>query len=910
MTRSTRAAFLLIVLGCMVPRVVAQAPAEVRGVVTDETGGLVVGATVTLRGERGAKTSATTDQQGRYRVVAGSSGKMTLTVEAAGFATENRTVTVTSARSTSIDVKLRVAINEHVDVHGGLVGVSLDSDQNLSGIRLSGKALEALPDDPESLLQTLRQLAATTGTRPDLVTFYVDGMPLTRRLPPKDVIESVRINASPFSAEFAEPGASRVEILTKPASDHFHGNGRIDFNDARLNASDPFEPYRPSYQTRTFEGYAGGPIVRNHWDFLAYGGRWEQDDNVVVNATVIDPPSLQPQPLRLNVAAPTRTTSYSLKSDLRVTQHHTVAVEYGHDDQALDSAGLQSGFDLPERAYTGESGQRTGSFWVTSAFPKVLNELRVRVSREHLLDQAVTQTPAILVLDAFNAGGNQDMLFTQNTTDTTHVSNVTTFTGHAHSIRVGGQADVVRLAQVDRANFNGTFTFGSDVVRDPSGNPVAGVNGEQTVISGLDLYRLVLAGVPGYHPSQFSIVNGEPAVALTIVNASWFAQDDWRVSPRLTFSYGLRDEIQQSGSLRMRFAPRAGLAWAPEGDGSSAVRAGIGVFYTQIPQQLFTDALRLDGRHGQQFVIDQPDFFPGVPGSLPGVQDLTATMRTLSPDLTFPMTLVSTISYDRRLAGNVYGSIGYTWRRGMDLLRTRDLGVSTQPGLTIPNALVLQFESTGRSSAHEVNATVSGNIGPDVTLFGSYGFTHAMQDTDDPYTLPADSSNLAAEWAVAPVPRHRVSLGGTVNLPDDYAVYPLFTWTSELPFNITSGYDTNLDSVFTDRPAFAAAAQAGAVTTPFGIFNPNPLPGEAVIPRNFGVGPTYTSFDLTAAKMFASYKHGTPSSRRTTILLSVSNLLNHTNYAPFNGVLTAPYFGTANRALPKRRITLTARFDF
>jgi hypothetical protein len=44
--------------------------------------------------------------------------------------------------------------------------------------------------------------------------------------------------------------------------------------------------------------------------------------------------------------------------------------------------------------------------------------------------------------------------------------------------------------------------------------------------------------------------------------------------------------------------------------------------------------------------------------------------------------------------------------------------------------------------------------------------------------------------------------------------------------------------------------------------------------------------------------------------VSVTNLLNHTNYAPFNGVLTSPFFGTANRALPKRRITLSVRYDF
>jgi hypothetical protein len=354
----------------------------------------------------------------------------------------------------------------------------------------------------------------------------------------------------------------------------------------------------------------------------------------------------------------------------------------------------------------------------------------------------------------------------------------------------------------------------------------------------------------------------------------------------------------------MRFAPRAGLAWAPSADGNSAVRAGVGFFYSPIPHRLFSDALRLDGRHGQRFVVDRPAFFPGVPDQLPGVQDLTTTIRTQSPDLTMPMSFVSTVSYDRKLVGSLFGSIGYTWRRGSELLRTRIIGVSAA------NALLAQFESTGRSSAQEVNASVSGTIGPEVTVYGSYGYTRAMQDTDDLYSVPADSSNLAAEWGVAPVPQHRVSIGGSINLPDDYAVYPFITWTSELPFNITSGNDTNFDSVFTDRPSFAEAGQAGAVTTAFGVFNPNPLPGEPVIARNFGIGPTYFTFDVTAAKMFAAYTGATPSSNRATLLLSVTNLLNHTNYAPFNGVLSSPFFGTANRAHNKRRITVSLRYDF
>jgi hypothetical protein len=182
-----------------------------------------------------------------------------------------------------------------------------------------------------------------------------------------------------------------------------------------------------------------------------------------------------------------------------------------------------------------------------------------------------------------------------------------------------------------------------------------------------------------------------------------------------------------------------------------------------------------------------------------------------------------------------------------------------------------------------------------------------MQDTDDLYSVPADSSNLAAEWGPAPVPQHRVSFGGTINLPRSFAVYPFITWTSALPFNITSGNDTNLDSVFTDRPSLAQAGQAGAVATPFGLFNPNPRPGEALVPRNFGIGPTLFTVDVTASKTFVWDQ---ASSHRTTISVSVSNLLNHTNYAPFNGVLTSSFFGTANRALNKRRVTLSARYDF
>src|SRR6188768_1550544 len=103
MTRSPRRAFLLLlVLGGVPAGAVAQtaqnaqtaqAAMQVRGVVTDETGGLIDGATVTLTGARTPTTTVTTSPEGRYQVLIKSRDRMTLTVQAPGFATSTQTIT-------------------------------------------------------------------------------------------------------------------------------------------------------------------------------------------------------------------------------------------------------------------------------------------------------------------------------------------------------------------------------------------------------------------------------------------------------------------------------------------------------------------------------------------------------------------------------------------------------------------------------------------------------------------------------------------------------------------------------------------------------------------------------------------------------------------------------------------------
>src|SRR5262249_9469716 len=83
-----------------------------------------------------------------------------------------------------------------------------------------------------------------------------------------------------------------------------------------------------------------------------------------------------------------------------------------------------------------------------------------------------------------------------------------------------------------------------------------------------------------------------------------------------------------------------------------------------------------------------------------------------------------------------------------------------------------------------------------------------------------------------------------------FRLTPFVIARSGAPFNILTGRDNNRDNQYTDRPSLANPGDPGAIVTPFGTFNPNPLPGEAIIPRNFGQGPGFFSVNLGVSKTF------------------------------------------------------------
>ena len=383
----------LLVLNLMAldaPNVRAQGELELRGTVLDETGAFLVSVPVVLDDGKGHKYSEQTNQQGKYRFASVMPGVYTISVQLEGFADFTQQVDLTTKRTTPLDVTLKVFIKDEVEVKTDTNGISTEPDKNLSAITLTEKDLEALPDDPDELLETLKQMAGAAGGNEASV--YVGGFRERGSIPPKEAIQMIRINSNPFSAEFSEVGFARIEIITKPGSDRYHGGFNFRFNDESLNARRASAPTRAPLQIRNYGVNFNGPIIHNRWGFFADVERRANDENDVVNAIVLNPVTLASEPFSTTVLTPQRNTSFSVRSDYLLTKKFTIGAQYRMSKSEALNQGLNSGFDLPERAFNRSSREDTIRFSLTTiASEHTVNETRLQFSRRSSTALALTR---------------------------------------------------------------------------------------------------------------------------------------------------------------------------------------------------------------------------------------------------------------------------------------------------------------------------------------------------------------------------------------------------------------------------------------------------------------------------------------------------------------------------------------
>jgi len=567
----------LILLLCTATAFAQQVTGGLKGRVSDEFGSVIVGATVTATDANGKTKSATTNGEGSFSLTGLAPGKYTVQVSATGFGTfENADVAVTT-RAEQLDVTLKVTIEQQkVTVAADSVGVNTDPENNVGALILRGTDLESLPDDPDDLAAALQALAGPAAG-PNGGQIYIDGFS-GGRLPPLSSIREIRINANPWSAEYDRPGFGRIEILTKPGTDHFRGQASFNFNNQDFNSRNPFAPTRPPYMSRQYGGNLSGPITKKKASFFLDFEKRDVNDDAVINATVLDS-NFNIVPFADTVATPTRRTTFSPRIDYQINAKNTLVGRYEYEH----STGIVGvgGYSLASRKYSNFSTQQTARLTETDIInKKTVNETRFQFNHQTSGDTADNSIPTVTVQEAFYGGGSQAGR-ASSTQNRFEITNITSLALGNHSVRFGARARTVSITNISPNNFGGTWTF-SGTRNFANAQGLSSIQAYQITQQGL---QQGLSGAQiralGGGATQFSINTGNPKAQVSQFDIGGFAQDDWRFRPNITISAGLRYENQDNISSNMNLAPRVGIAWAPGASQqhTTTIRAGFGIFY-------------------------------------------------------------------------------------------------------------------------------------------------------------------------------------------------------------------------------------------------------------------------------------------------------------------------------------------
>ena len=198
--------------------------AILRGQVTDESGAVIPGAKVSLKGPSGAPKTTTADGTGSYTFAGLSPGNYSVRASAPQLVMAQPARVNLNPGTQVFNLILHIAsMAEKVTVQeSGAPAVSTDSSNNASAVVLTGAALDALSDDPDDLAADLQALAGPA-TGPNGGSIFIDGFS-GGQLPPKESIREIRINQNPFSPESDKLGYGKIEIFTKPGFDKYRGS--------------------------------------------------------------------------------------------------------------------------------------------------------------------------------------------------------------------------------------------------------------------------------------------------------------------------------------------------------------------------------------------------------------------------------------------------------------------------------------------------------------------------------------------------------------------------------------------------------------------------------------------------------------------------------------------------------------
>ena len=726
---------LALMLGAA-PGYAQQGTTEVRGRVVDPQGALLPGVTVTVRNQdTGMFRESISGADGTFFVSGMVPGRYEVAAELQGFKKFVRQDLVLElGKTTTLEVPLEVGqLSETVNVSAESPLIDVTSKE--VGGNITSRELVELPSINGNFVGFVGLLPgivptistesfgsdsiAVNGQDPRNNNYMLDGgnnnddvigqRAGTQARTPIEAIQEFQVITNQFDAEFGRTTGAVINAVTKSGTNIWHGSVFENFQDADMTAKDYFakknESAKPDTQYQRMGGTVGGPIVRDKAHFFFSLERFIIDEGVTINIPT------RPQ-YNTTTTEKTRVWNTVIRGDHQLNANNTWGVRWLREDspqynQIIDNVTLDASREESDVDQT-----------VVGSLNTVLSNTKVNTLR-----LAWTRENVAFANPCFNSNG-RDMTRCEPTlqfqTYTTQQDNTaqsrindavqldSTFSWFKpgmrgdHDIKLGAQYEYVGANNINQGNLNGTFGFGR------SDGPFN-------------------ASDPFTYPELLTIrVGGESRFFEKAHYVSLFAQDKWRLNPRLTLSLGLRYDLEVipipetdnpitgEGNYpvdKNNIQPRVGFTYDIGGRGQRVVRGGYGRFFDKTHFELigglftgtpytssFTRTFPLNSfdpgpRQGQMptdpMLVNGPVLNRELLDTLfvPGTLLRNTGASWDSPDRIVPRTDQLSIGYQHQLGARVSVSADYVHAFGRDMLMSLQLNPTLRAttAVTSPN---------------------------------------------------------------------------------------------------------------------------------------------------------------------------------------------------------------------------------
>lgn len=892
---------------------------RLEGQIVDPAGAAIPGARLTWNSQETVRPQeiVISDAGGHYVFSCIRQRSGVLSAEAQGFEAWKQAVSLSAGAVVPMNVTLAISsVETNVQVNADS---STDAMNSTDTISFNTDEIKQLPDDPDDLLAELRMFASQLGGDPSAARILVDGFQNAGTMPPKSAIASIRINPDLFSAEYQWPPYSGgvIQITTKPGMSTWHGSAFVVGSPSATNATDPFSLSPTPASRIRYGGDLSGTLLPRRADLAFALEKRDIHEFAVVNAQTLGPAGVA-VPFSQAVAVPQHLWIGSLRNGWQVSSNDTGFVSFAGNLNQTDNFGV-GGLVLPEAGYSSRISQYDLRGSNTQTFgANLVHRSRVGFTWKRTLNTPNSTATSMQVAGYFTGGG----AIGQNRDDRENdleVDDDVMLTHGKTTLTFGVQSLGFFVHDQNPNTFNGEFIFGggSAPVLDAQNQPT----GQTTTITSLEQYRRALAGLSGGTPTVYQVNTGDPLVNFTQWNVALFAEDSVHLSPQLTVSAGLRQQMQTAPTSLTNFDPRIGLDWVLNKKATWSFHFHVGFFGDPNGVQAVSDTFRLNGVRQTQHNVYSPNFSAPLTPALGSIAVTTIDER--SAHLVQKDIFNISAYLDHNFVQSWHVRVGFylgqdadrpVWRNINAPLVTSSNNTAPDPTASLlaprpyaPNENIVQYQSGGHLNGELGSVSVDQHAAKHFSFSLYYRHAHFKSDggngvgqAQSSYSSGGESSR--ADWLRS----DSVSLTGTVKFPWKIEEGIQFDAASGAAYNIVTGTDDNGDGSFNDRPAYATAPGPGVYSTRYGLLTANAINGN--LPRNAGTMPGVVHLATNLSRAFsltADRNHP----HTLTFNARAANLLNHTDVTAVNSVLSTT-LGQPTVAEPARRIEFGTTFSF